>query len=853
MIKALDKSVALTIRSTRNIVSQSQVAEELLLNSIDAGASAVDILIDPAATFVQVSDNGSGITVPDLREIASWNATSKSQEMSQHGFRGEALASIAAVSCMEIITTAPDKSGTYLKRIRAGHTEKLSRATVSRGAGTVVAVTDLFFNVPVRKLALNSSASAEMERTKQLVERVALAHTGVAITLTDSSRNVRVLQTRCSDSLLVSFAHLFGLRPGTDIVTVAFEQYPFAVSGVMSAAGKQKAGKDLQFIYVNNQFLSRRSPCYRVCGGAWSTAMARLFPERVSGAPTFALFLTCPADRVDLSFGGNGMAATFRNWQVLEFCLQSAIRKHFGLAVTAMPSAVLNVPSHTSEPVASFVPEVTEETLDALPASQDAVDRSNWLRKRFLVTPGEAEAAEESTFSVDTAPLVPTSQLAVAPDGLSQLRHRFTCREAGAASRAGLTARRSKSSLSVFSGSESLPPSESHAVVPPDVSQRQHDEVSHAPEPPQCEQCVHSRKRSLSPLSDSLLLAAMEDFEAPRSVPCEPSVPAVPSHGWISLDDEETRFYLHVPTGNTSFEEPLAMQARPPSRSVLDIPAWASASNHSHYREQSLHSQSSYSVQDLAATDAMITSAMPPLFRPNASRGIPRVNDRHVKRMQTHTITKQDLTQLCAIGQADKKFIVATMGDFIYAIDQHAADERVRLEEYRTMVIDAQQRPLHDVSPHVFNTPVPLKLTPHEHHLLNQYEQRVSAWHFLVKSDGADSMLVQTASVCGVLLTGDSLLEFLAQLDITIGAAAVPPHVDRILASKACRSAVMFGDSLTLDMCSHLLRRLAQCAVPFQCAHGRPSIAPLVNASDVRKSMTACRARAPPRLRRRLG
>jgi DNA mismatch repair protein MLH3 len=83
--------------------------------------------------------------------------------------------------------------------------------------------------------------------------------------------------------------------------------------------------------------------------------------------------------------------------------------------------------------------------------------------------------------------------------------------------------------------------------------------------------------------------------------------------------------------------------------------------------------------------------------------------------------------------------------------------------------------------------------------------------------------------ICGVPLTVDSLREYLRLLGDTAGAGGPPPHVDRVLASKACRSAVMFGDALGPAECEALLVRLAACAVPFQCAHGRPSLFPLAD------------------------
>ena len=195
-------------------------------------------------------------------------------------------------------------------------------------------------------------------------------------------------------------------------------------------------------------------------------------------------------------------------------------------------------------------------------------------------------------------------------------------------------------------------------------------------------------------------------------------------------------------------------------------------------------------------------------------------------------ITKSMLHDLQFVGQLDNKYILASAQGALVCIDQHAADERVRLEDLnvkyppKTLVIDQ----VISVSMEEF------LLLQDE---LGSHSSVLETWGFDFNFDGLvgyQVRLIRTPLIQGESLTADDFLEFLRVISLSENVPRLtlhPPSVDRIFASKACRGAVKFGDQLTPQEASSIMQKLQSCDFPFQCAHGRPSMAPLCELKDL--------------------
>ncbi|KAL6224375.1 hypothetical protein ACLB2K_003230 [Fragaria x ananassa] len=215
------------------------------------------------------------------------------------------------------------------------------------------------------------------------------------------------------------------------------------------------------------------------------------------------------------------------------------------------------------------------------------------------------------------------------------------------------------------------------------------------------------------------------------------------------------------------------------------------------------------------------------------------------------SINKNCLKDCRVLQQVDKKYIPVMAGQTLAVIDQHAADERIRLEELRMKVLsgdgEAKTITFLDIEQE-------LMLPEIGYQLLHNYAKPIEEWGWRCNIHAQDSgsfkrnlnilhrqptviTLIAVPCILGVNLSDVDLMEFLQQLSDTDGSSTMPPSVLRILNSKACRGAIMFGDSLLPSECSLIVDELKQTSLCFQCAHGRPTTAPLVNLEALHKQI----------------
>lgn len=178
---------------------------------------------------------------------------------------------------------------------------------------------------------------------------------------------------------------------------------------------------------------------------------------------------------------------------------------------------------------------------------------------------------------------------------------------------------------------------------------------------------------------------------------------------------------------------------------------------------------------------------------------------------------------MLALRQVDAKYIISmSESRYLVALDQHAVDERIKLESLQR-----------DVSPasHELTSPFLVSLSFTQLSDLTVYADQIGAWGWQWSTDRDGATVHAVPLLFGhVLGEPDHFLDFLTCLHTNQGSSVIkPPCITRLLQSRACRSAVMFGDVLSLSKCRSLLTQLKDCNLPFQCAHGRPSIHPLID------------------------
>ena len=289
-INVLDKHVAELIAAGEVVERPSSVIKELVENSIDAGATAITVEIkNGGVTFMRVSDNGCGILKEDIRPAFIRHATSKVKEeddldaIATLGFRGEALASVASVSHLELITKAGEEETGSRYLIEGG--EEVLFEDAGCPDGTTFIIRDLFYNVPARMKFLKTDM-AEGNAVSNVIDKIALSHPEIAITYIKDSKNV--LRTAGDGKLLSAIYAVYGRDFAKSLIPVDYALGGVHVTGFISRPENARPNRNMQNFFINHRFV--------IC----KTAMAAI-GEACKGSVMVGKFPSCVLN-LDMSF-----------------------------------------------------------------------------------------------------------------------------------------------------------------------------------------------------------------------------------------------------------------------------------------------------------------------------------------------------------------------------------------------------------------------------------------------------------------------------------------------------------------------------------------------------------------------
>ncbi|MFT6934174.1 MAG: DNA mismatch repair protein MutL [Maribacter sp.] len=256
IIRLLPDHVANQIAAGEVVQRPSSVVKELLENAIDAGSTEIKLIVkDGGKTLIQVVDNGKGMSVTDARLSFERHATSKIEKaedlfnINTKGFRGEALASIAAIAHVEMMTkTESDEVGTHIK-IEGSRISSQEVAVVPKG--TSMLVKNLFFNIPARRNFLKSD-QVEYRHITDEFHRVALAHPQIAFHFYNNGGEVFILP---SNDFRKRIVNIFGRKANEKLVPVSEDTQVVRISGFVQKPEFAKKSRGEQFFFANNRFI----------------------------------------------------------------------------------------------------------------------------------------------------------------------------------------------------------------------------------------------------------------------------------------------------------------------------------------------------------------------------------------------------------------------------------------------------------------------------------------------------------------------------------------------------------------------------------------------------------------------
>lgn len=361
LIQLLPDNIANQIAAGEVIQRPASAVKELMENAIDAGADIVKLIINDAGkSLVQVVDNGRGMSVTDARMAFERHATSKIRNIDDlfrirtMGFRGEALASIAAVAQVELKTKrAMDEMGTA---IEIENSMVKMQEPVAFPNGSSIAMKNLFFNVPARRNFLKSNAAETRHIVDEFI-RVALSFPDIQFILISNGQEMFHLD---KGSLKQRIVQILGANYNSRLVSVQEDTDYLNISGFVGKPDTAKRTRGDQYFFVNNRFIRSAYLNHAVM-----TAYQQMIPG--DSFPLYILFIDIDPSRVDINVHPTKQEIKFEDEKLVYAFVQAAV-KHSLAQFSITPSLDFDLDPMIQGLDAVSKP-MTEETKAALESS----------------------------------------------------------------------------------------------------------------------------------------------------------------------------------------------------------------------------------------------------------------------------------------------------------------------------------------------------------------------------------------------------------------------------------------------------------------------------------------------------
>ena len=400
-IKVLDKHVAELIAAGEVVERPASVIKELVENSIDAGATQVTVEIqNGGVSYMRVTDNGCGISRNDVPTAFLRHATSKVStstdldSISTLGFRGEALASVAAVARVEMMTCKEGETGVIYK-ICGG--EEISLDDAGCPVGTTIIVRDLFYNTPARMKFLKKDVG-EANAVAGVLDKIALSHPEISIRFIRDGKNT--LNTPGDGDLKATIYAVFGRDFASGLIKTDYTLDNMSVSGYIGTPVAARANRNMQFFYINGRYVKSKNMIAAVEQAYKNSIMVGKFPSCV-------LNLNIPFNLVDINVSPSKTEARFVDERAVFNIIYYGVKTALNMGDTRPELKLDNIPiktdnglhntaikseSHISKPIVTAPPKPA-------PAS-DFIPTSNY----FEALSRNKAPSEESVFR--SAPVV---------------------------------------------------------------------------------------------------------------------------------------------------------------------------------------------------------------------------------------------------------------------------------------------------------------------------------------------------------------------------------------------------------------------------------------------------------------
>ena len=751
-IQPMGASIGNTIRAPGILPALHNVVEELIMNSLDSGASSIRVQIDLSRFSVEVYDSGQGIHERVLTGfLGQWHFSSKTAgDDASYGFRGEALAAINELSDLTVISKTLDGKTverTFGNRKSTGRLLGELDPLRDMDSGTIVKAINVFGRFPVRQRVMKGTL--EIARIREFVQKMAILHHKCEWCLEVFGNQHPLIQLSSDLSVASRFAKIVGQDMLTTMVPVDVCCNGLQLVGLMSPPLPEccHLRRDCQFFYLGKRWMRGRdfvtaqlnaefrSLSEIVNGKVYSCGPQPKHAASYGSHPCFVLQLICtdPCNEYDLYTEPSKTVAVFREPKRV----QEVIMKLFTVLLlhckklekTVLCELTLNLDND-----AGMVPDesigvtqcemLTYKVRDGPILEDGSTSGDTLFRSAFLPSP-----------SIDSSVSEPI------PYTLTDLATRKNSR-----------------------------------MVNMDIAMEDSDP----------EQEEHSSRLASN---DAIKFYSVTGKKMSVETP-ENNIKAE-ANSQASLQPCSYANVTEKTFSNTFLSSP-------------DVDARQLIDKTNRYASEGNDTSSPIVQYNNVMSNTLSRGALAALH-----------------------ISKDTLRNDCTvIGQADKKYLILRIGKLLVAADQHAVDERVKLEQFASALT-------RDKPDSVGIPPVFLTLDAAKRVIICERKPLLNSCGFFFDHCEHETGVILTSVpfINGEALVGSDFLEFLHLLDKNIipDSLCKPPAVSRILASHACRQSIKFGDFLALEQCQCLMRKLSVVENPFICAHGRVSMVPLMN------------------------
>jgi len=407
IIKLLPDSVANQIAAGEVIQRPASVVKELVENSVDAGAKNIRVIIkDSGKTLIQIIDDGSGMSETDARLSFERHATSKITSaldlfaIKTKGFRGEALASIAAVAMVELKTRrAEDETGIL---IEISGSKVITHEPCSCPVGSSFAVKNLFFNIPARRKFLKSD-NTEIRHIVNEFQKIVIAHPDIRFTLHHNDTEIYNLTSGNTRQRIIG---VFGKQINQDLITLETETSLITIKGYIGKPENARRTYGEQFFFVNNRFM--KHPYFHK---AVVEAYQNILP--VEAIPSYFIFMEADPASIDINIHPTKTEIKFEDERAIWQILMASVREALG-RFNIVPSldfeneALIDIPVMSAtnrmpeqpgiEINTSYNPFDKEDRIPDRSSSVDRFERENVANWEKLYTTLEKENENPDQF-----------------------------------------------------------------------------------------------------------------------------------------------------------------------------------------------------------------------------------------------------------------------------------------------------------------------------------------------------------------------------------------------------------------------------------------------------------------------